>query len=128
LPTRLLPLLAASLLLLTGCGEKPPPLVRVTGKVVLKDKPLTAGSVHFHPDAANGYQKDTPSSLLQEDGSFAVKTFPFDEGVPPGTYRVTLSKDLAGRIKKPEYGDPVKTPWTVQVPDAGLTNKVLEVK
>jgi len=114
--------------LLTGCGEAPPPLVPVTGKVVLSDgSPVTRGSISFHPDTANSYQKDDPSSLLQVDGSFTMKTFPFGEGVPPGKYKVTLSPDLAGRIRHPEYGLPAKTPWKIEVTEAGVADHTFEV-
>jgi hypothetical protein len=102
--------------------------VTVTGKVSHNGKPLTAGSIIFHPDAGNAYQKDKPSSLLQVDGSFTMKTFPFGEGVAPGTYKVTLAPELAGRIGRPDYGRPDKTPWSVTVPDAGLTDQKFEVK
>lgn len=118
----------AALLGVAGCGEEKPKLVPVTGKVTFKGKPLTAGSVYFHPDAGNSYTKDVPSSLLQLDGAFAMKTFPFGEGISPGKYRVTLAPELANRIGKPVYANPTKTPWTVDVPDAGLPDQLLEVK
>ncbi len=116
------------LLVLTGCDGEKPKLVMVTGKVTYKDQPLTAGNITFHPDAANSYQKDKPSSQLQLDGSFTIKTFPFGDGIPPGKYKVTLAPELASRIKMPKYADPAKTPWSVEVPDAGLSDKVFEVK
>jgi len=123
---RLAPVL---LLAALGCGgETPPKLVTATGKVTFKNQPLTAGSIVFHPDAGNSFTKDSPSSLLQLDGSFAMKTFPFGEGIAPGKYKATLAPELASRIGKPIYADPAKTPWTVDVPDAGLTDKLLEVK
>ena len=116
------------LLMLTGCDGERPKLVMVTGKVLHKDQPLTAGNITFHPDGGNSYQKDKPSSQLQLDGSFTIKTFPFGDGVPPGKYKVTLAPELASRIKMPKYSDPAKTPWSVEVPDAGLSDKVFEVK
>jgi len=120
--------LLAILIGAAGCGEEKPKLVPVSGKVTFKNQPLTAGSVFFHPDAANGYTKDVPSSLLQLDGAFTMKTFPFGEGIAPGKYKVTLAPELANRIGKPSYADPAKTPWTVDVPDAGLPDTLLEVK
>jgi hypothetical protein len=122
--------LTAAVLLATGpgCGGEWPPLATATGKVTFKNEPLTAGSVTFHPDAGNEYLKDKPSSLLQADGSFAMQTFPFGPGVPPGKYKVTLTPELAKRIKRPTYADPAKTPWAVDVPDGGLTDQVFEVK
>jgi hypothetical protein len=116
------------LLVLAGCSSEKPKLVSVTGKVTHNGKGLTAGSIIFHPDAGNAYQKDRPSSLLQLDGSFTMKTFPFGEGVPLGTYKVTLAPELANRIGKPEYASADKTPWSVTVPDGGLPDKVFEVK
>lgn len=120
----------ASLLLVTqGCGDaNRPKLVPVTGKVIVGSQPATAGSIIFHPDAGNEFQKDRPSSLLQLDGSFTIKTFPYGEGVPPGKYKVTLSPDLAGRIQHPKLGDAANTPWTIEVPITGIDGHIFEVK
>ncbi len=80
-------------LFLAGCGgEKAPPLVGVTGKVLHNQEPVTAGSIIFYPAEGNAYTKDNPSSLLQLDGSFTMKTFPFGEGVSPGKYKVALRR------------------------------------
>ena len=113
---------------LTGCGDDRPRLVEVTGRVTFKGEPLTAGSIHFHPDSANSFQKDSPSSLLQLDGSFNVKTFPYGDGVPLGTYKVTLSPQLCARIELPIYGDVAQTPWTIEVTETGVKGHVFEVK
>ncbi len=75
----------------SGCGEAGPKLVPLNGKIVLQSEPVSAGSVYLHPDAANEFQSDTPGSLLELDGSFTIKTFPFGDGVPVGRYKVTLS-------------------------------------
>lgn len=115
-------------LTLVGCGPERPKMVTLTGKVIHQGKAVTAGSVHFFPDAANAYQKDNPSSLLQLDGSFTAKTYPFGDGIPPGVYKATLAPQLASRLNAPDYADPAKTPWKVTVPDTGLTDQVLEVK
>jgi len=113
---------------LVGCGGEKPKMVAFTGKVVHKGQPVTAGSINFFPDSANNYQKDNPSSLLQIDGSFTAKTFPFGDGIPPGKYKVSLAPQLAGRLKAPTYGSPEMTPWKVEVPEGGLKDQVLEVK
>ena len=111
-----------------GCGAGKPKLAPVTGKVTHKNEPLSAGSIWFTPDAGNPYQGDKPSCQLQLDGSFTMRTYPHGEGVPPGDYKVTLSPELAGRIKKPEYGDPAKTPLKLTVPDGGVKEHVFDVK
>lgn len=121
-------MLACLALVPGGCGPEKPKMVTLSGKVVRNGKPVTAGSIYFYPEASNAYQKDNPSSLLQTDGSFKAKTFPFGEGIPPGTYKVTLEPGLATRLNAPDYSDPQKTPWKIEVPDAGVTDKVFEVK
>lgn len=132
--TRLLGKLAAAALLVAliaaaGCGgPKAPTLVSVTGKVQMNGQPLTAGSVIFYPEAANEYKDDKPSSLLQLDGSFTMKTYPFGDGVPLGKYKVTLAPELAKRVGKPQYADPKQTPWQIDVPAAGLTDQLFDVK
>jgi len=119
---------ALASLFLGGCGPEKPKMVNFSGKVIHQGKGVTAGSIHFFPESSNSYQKDNPSSILQLDGSFTAKTFPFGDGIPPGTYKVTLAPAVASRLNAPSYADPAKTPWTVEVPDAGLKDKVLEVK
>lgn len=108
-------------------GPDPPLLVEVSGKVLDGDQPVTAGSISFHPDSSNAYQQDKPSSLLQVDGSFTMKTFPFGEGVPLGKYKVTLSPDLASRMKKPKLSRPEETPWEIEVKEDGVTDIVFQV-
>ena len=119
---------AALAVCITGCQGDRPTLVPVTGKVIYKGEPLTAGSVHLFPDAGNSFDKDQPSSLLQLDGSFTIKTFPYGDGVPPGRYKVTLAPQLAGRIQLPHYADPTRTPLSIDVPDSGVRDHVLEIK
>ena len=120
-------LAAAVLLLAAGCGSRPK-LVPVTGKVTHKDRALTAGAVYFHPAEGNAYQGEKPSSLLQLDGSFTMKTYPYGEGVPPGKYKVTLGPELAGRIGRPSYGKAETTPLSIDVPDSGVKDHIFEVK
>lgn len=121
--------LALCALTLAGCSSgDQPTLVPATGKVVFKSEPVTAGSITFHPAETNSYTKDAPSSVLQLDGGFTMKTFPFGEGVAPGEYKVTLAKELAGRLQLPKYATPEKSPWKVTVPAEGLQDYVLEVK
>lgn len=105
-----------------------PVLVPVTGRVVQDGQGLTAGAIIFHPLEGNAYMQDKPSSLLQVDGSFAMKTFPFGEGVSPGRYKVTLAPELATRIGRPDYSQPDTTPWSIDVPESGLAGQQFEVE
>jgi hypothetical protein len=111
-----------------GCGKDRPKLVQASGNVTHKGEPLTAGSIIFHPDKSNSFLKDQPSSLLQLDGKFTMKTFPYGEGVSPGKYRVTLAPELAGRLRMPKLAKPETTPWVVEIPDSGKNDIALEAK
>lgn len=119
---------ALLLLVLAGCDGDKPNLTEVTGKVTHKGKPVTGGSVWFHPAEGSSYKGEKPSGQLQLDGTFDAKTFPYGGGIPPGSYTVTLSPDLAGRMRKPGYGDAAKTPWKVEIPEGGLAGHEFEVK
>jgi hypothetical protein len=119
--------LLPALLLIAGCGHKPK-LVLVTGRVVHQGQPLTAGSIWFHPTASSEYQGQTPSCLLALDGSFTMRTYPFGNGVPPGSYKVTLAPELANRIGRPDCGNPDKTPLQVDVTEQGIQDYVVDVK
>lgn len=118
---------SAALALLAGCGDRPT-LVPATGRITHKGQPLTAGSVIFVPDSGNAWAKDNPSSLLQADGSFTMKTFPYGDGVAPGKYKVTLDPALAGRVRQPTLSKADKTPWSVEIPDSGKTGITLDAR
>ena len=104
---------------ITGCNQDKPQLVRVSGKITFKGQPLTAGSINFHPASTNTFTKDNPSSILQEDGSFNMKTFPYGDGVSPGDYKITLAPQLASRISLPNLAYPEKTNAKIIVPETG---------
>lgn len=124
LKTLLLTLLVFSLV---GCGQDKPKLVKVSGKITLNGKPLTAGSIYFYPASTNTFKKDNPSSLLQEDGSFNMKTFPYGDGVSPGKYKITLAPQLASRISLPHLSDPEKTTSEITVSDNDIENFNLDL-
>lgn len=115
------------ILFFAACGKDKPKLVKVAGKLTLNGKPLTAGSIYFHPAKTNSFTKDNPSSILQEDGSFNMKTFPYGNGIPSGEYKITLAPQLASRILLTNLSDPNKSKITITVPEDGLENFVLEV-
>ena len=110
-----------------GCNQDKPKLVKVSGKIILNGKPLTAGSINFHPASTNTFTKDNPSSILQEDGSFNMKTFPYGDGVSPGEYKITLAPQLASRISLPNLAYPEKTNAKITIPEIGLENFTLDI-
>src|SRR5262249_3448705 len=128
---RRLILFAASFLLTvlpSGCGNKPK-LVRVQGKVMFKEAPLTGGSIWFQPDSAKGNTDGEKASCqLALDGSFELRTYPYGGGVRPGAYKVTLAPELANRIGAPKHAQPHTTPIEIVVPDEGLTDLVITIK
>ena len=113
--------------LITGCNQDKPKLVKVNGKIKFNGQPLTAGSITFHPASTNTFTKDNPSSILQEDGSFKMKTFPYGDGVSPGEYKITLAPQLASRISLPNLAYPEKTYAKISVPETGLENLILDI-
>lgn len=110
-----------------SCNQDKPKLVKVSGKINFNGKPLTAGSIYFHPASTNTFTKDNPSSILQEDGSFNMKTFPYGDGVSPGEYKITLAPQLASRISLPNLAYPEKTNAKITVPETGLENFILDI-
>lgn len=121
-------LLVGLLGMMSGCGQSGPELASVSGKVIVDGNPVTGGAIIFCPDSANSFAQDRPSSLLNLDGTFMMKTYPFGEGVAPGRYKVILAPELASRLKKPKYAHPDQTPWEIEVPETGVTNHTFEVK
>jgi hypothetical protein len=94
--------------LLSGCGDGRPERVRVSGKVLIDNQPVTSGSVQFLPRHGG-----RPSSgKIQTDGSFSLFTFEERDGCPPGTYDVIVSSieilnDTQVRYHLPKkYGSP----------------------
>jgi len=112
---------------MTSCNQDKPKLVKVNGKITFNGQPLTAGSINFHPASTNTFTKDNPSSILQEDGSFTMKTFPYGDGVSPGEYKITLAPQLASRISLPNLAYPEKTNANIIVPETGLENYILDI-
>ena len=120
--------LIAALLALAGCGDGRPKLVRAEGTLTHAGRPVVGGSLTFHPVSGTLEKGDRPSCQLRADSSFAAATYPYGEGVVPGQYKVTLSPDLAGRVKRPECADPAKTPLELTVPESGVTDVKLALE
>jgi hypothetical protein len=131
LERRAFPLGAAALaaVLLAGCrGEPLPKVAPVRGKVVFKNKPVTAADIYFLPDASKGNQGSMATSVLQEDGSFTMITHPDRPGVMPGAYKVTITTSRRPEKELDKYRNVTKTPLEYKVPDEGLPNLVIELK
>lgn len=76
---------------IVGCGSN----VKVSGKVSFPDgSPLTVGKVVFETDSF------IASGDLQPDGSYTLGSLKKNDGIPPGTYRVSVAGAMkAGEAK-----------------------------
>lgn len=117
------------LVCLAGCHSDPKPkLAPVRGRVVFQDQAVTAADIYFMPDASKGNEGSIASSVLQEDGSFSLKTHPQGDGVMPGAYKVTLSLGRRPEKELDKYRHVETTPLEYTVPPEGLTDLVIELK
>ena len=130
---RVLP--AAGLLLtlvLAGCGDKGPKVVKVNGTVTRNGKPVPNVAVHFTPPAGR------PSlGMADANGNFKLQYTVDKDGAEVGTHKVHVEfppaspqeeNDLATGKKQvsadrreilKKYGDPAKTTLEVEVKDDG---------
>jgi hypothetical protein len=91
-PSVLLVVALLCLALLTGCGDKGPGLIPVTGKVTYGGGGWPrAGKIYFNPiQPAEGFSKLNGSAEFAVDGSFTVQSSGDKRGLLPGMYRVNL--------------------------------------
>jgi len=81
------------ILVASGCGPSGPKRIQVHGKVTFDGKPPPGGgSVYFAPvKPAPGFPKRGGYGVFAEgDGTFVVGSVKPDDGLMPGTYRVTM--------------------------------------
>jgi hypothetical protein len=99
---RLLALLLLTLLL-TSCGKSRfKPLYPVKGRVLVNGEPTADVTVQFQSQDDPGDQLVSPSGTTDQDGWFTMSTYNANDGVPAGSYSVTmiwLMKDKRGRPK-----------------------------
>ena len=88
-------LLSASLIVCSGCGEKPPANLKQTfpvkGKVLVDGQPAADVQIDCLP--ATGIDKSNPSvstAKTDKDGTFALSTYKAGDGVPEGDYVLTF--------------------------------------
>jgi hypothetical protein len=115
-----------------GCGEAGPELVPVRGKLLdQQGKPVFPGSIWFIADASSPNGPTgvlDASSLLGDDGSFTLRTYPHGDGAMVGRYHVTLSLGAGSSPKLARYAGPKTTPLSVDVPEGGSIELVLRIE
>ena len=94
---RTIPGIAATSVLLTGCGSD---LAKVSGTVRLDGKPLDRGTVTFRAE-----DQAMAVGQIASDGKFQMKTGT-QWGVAPGSYRVTVSA-YQTRPSEDDLGEPI---------------------
>lgn len=118
-------------LLIAGCGDRGPDLVPVKGKLLdNQGKPVFPGSIWFVVDGSTPSSEpgaQDASGMLQEDGSFSIRTYPHGEGAMVGRYRVTLSLGAGSSPKLAKYAGPRTSTILVDVPKAGVTDLVIRL-
>ena len=83
-------MLVVALLVSNGCDDG---LVEIRGVVTLDGEPLQAATVTF----ADPRGKGRPAGgFTDENGQFLLTSFRPQDGVPPGDYRVTVTKVADG--------------------------------
>lgn len=111
-----------------GCGGGPK-LVPVSGRVHYGDgRPVTAASICFIPDAERGNNGQLATSLLAEDGTFTLRTYPHGDGAMIGSYKVTVSLGRGTARKLAKYTRESATPFKIDVPPQGLADLVLTLR
>lgn len=119
---------AVVIVMFAGCSDGRPERVRVSGKVLIDNRPANSGSVQFLPRSGG-----RPSSgKIQADGSFALFTFEEHDGCPPGTYDVIVSSieivsDTQVRYHLPKkYGSP-QTAGIIKTVDEPTDSMLIEL-
>jgi len=116
--TRGLPLLTAVLALAVGCGKTDPSLVPVSGTVTLNDQPLANATVTFIPkDGTTGFGGVGKTDAA---GKYRLAGSRDNEpGIPPGEYRVVISKRLmsdGSELPANDNTPPMNSPAKESVP------------
>jgi hypothetical protein len=99
-------LLTAAVVLASGCGDKRPARVPVSGRVLIDGQPLTAGNIKFVPEGARA-----SSGKVDAQGKFTLTCYDGEDGVVPGRHRAQISAMeviSASKVKwlaPPKYAD-----------------------
>jgi len=116
---------------IAGCGAKGPDLVPVKGTLLdSKGKPVFPGSIWFVVDGSTSSSETgalDASSILQQDGSFTMRTYPHGDGAMVGRYRATLSLGAGSSPKLAKYAGPRTSTISVDVPKEGVTDLVIRL-
>ena len=96
-PLRLVACATLSALALIGCGGGGPQPLAISGKVTLDNQPLEKGVITF----ISASDPNSTAGGVVEKGAYSI---PYDDGLHPGTYKVSvIANQPTGReVKDPD--------------------------
>jgi hypothetical protein len=129
-------LLPVALMLLASAGCNRSGLLKATGRLTYKGRPVPSTYLTFHPDDIH---KRPSHALTDDDGNFTVTNSRTEVGLEPGRHTVSLryfpsgpeelgqappkaSRELKAVIAR--YGDPEKSPLHVEVTRSGQSLEI----
>ncbi|MGL4943854.1 MAG: hypothetical protein ACRC46_11775 [Thermoguttaceae bacterium] len=112
-----------------GCGQTGlKGLVPAHGVVMFNGTPVEEATVFFMTKNNSGGEMRTASAKTGRDGSFKLMTLNPGDGVYPGEYIVTVTKDISEGEAATETTDPVTGRKTVILQDTRVTKYMLPTK
>lgn len=119
--------LAISLVFLTGCQDRAPTLVPVSGVLKIDDAPAGDISIQFLPDFQSGNEGPTSYGRSAADGSFTLTTADGQPGAVVGIHKVILADELEERVAQGEEPtNPPRLASKYTMTATGLTVTVTE--
>lgn len=140
--------LGVLLFCLAGCGgDGRPELVEATGTVKLNGEPLADALISFQPEEGNPIMRPSRAQT-DAQGRFTLGTYGKGDGIPVGSYRVSIQKrQLVGKLPENydpeapentpltyewitprELADPASSGLTAAVTEAGLEPATFELE
>jgi hypothetical protein len=93
-----------------GCSGNGLDLVRLSGKVTYKGKPLQNGTVFFMPDESKGTVGPPAVGSITENGSYVLSTESSGDGVIVGTHKVGITGLEPNPVSGESAPDPASAP------------------
>lgn len=121
-------LLAVFAALTTGCGKpERVPVYPVSGRVMLKGKPLAGWMVVLHPEPAPANDESPyplPRADVDKEGRFRFHTYDYEtnDGAPVGTYKISFVQMEGAKPRQVYWPSTVEVrPETNEFPPFDIT-------
>lgn len=83
--------LTLSVLVCLGCQSGEKDVVDVQGRVTYQGQPVSAGTISFSPKSVTqGATQRPATAVLETDGTYRLKAYRNQFGMPPGEYAVSV--------------------------------------